>query len=74
MFDMNYLNGMWWEYKIRAYAPVNRGGGLLIETVHRGEASRDMEISVFKDRMKRGEIDHIEVIDMINHTTERLYA
>ncbi len=64
----------WWEYKIRAYYPPNQGGGLAIETVHRGEASRDLEIEVFKTRMKRREISHIEVIDMIKHTTERIYG
>jgi hypothetical protein len=64
----------WWEYKIRAYRPPNKGGGLLIETVHRGEHSRDMEIGIFQDRMKRGEISHIEVIDMVNYKTTTLYA
>jgi hypothetical protein len=63
----------WWEYRIRAFRPPNQGGGLLIETVHRGEASRDMEIDVFKTRMKRGEVDHIEVIDMTNFKIETIY-
>ena len=30
-----------WEYTIRAYRPPNLGGGLLMETVHIGTASRD---------------------------------
>lgn len=64
----------WWEYRIRAYYPPNKGGGLAIETLHRGESSRDMEISIFKDRMARGEIDHIEVIDMTTYSVERIYG
>ena len=51
-----------WEYSIRAYRPPNQGGGLVLETVHVGTASRDIEIAVFRDRMQRGEIGHIEVI------------
>lgn len=68
------MTDTWWEYRIRAYRSPNKGGGLLIETVHRGESSRDMEIAVFKERMKRGEVDHIEVIDMINFTTTKVYS
>ncbi|MCR4301838.1 MAG: hypothetical protein NUV51_09530 [Sulfuricaulis sp.] len=63
-----------WEYMIRAYLPANKGGCLLIETVHRGEHSRDMEISIFKERMKRGEVGHIEVVDMVRFKMETLYA
>jgi hypothetical protein len=63
----------YWDYKIRAYLPPNKGGGLLVETVHRGESSRDMEISAFRGRMKRGEIGHIEVIDRVNHNTTTIY-
>jgi hypothetical protein len=51
-----------WEYTIRAYRPTNQGGGLDIETVHKGTASRDIEIAAFKSRMARGEISYIEVI------------
>jgi hypothetical protein len=57
-------NGQW-EYTIRAYYPPNKGGGLAIETVHVGQASRDIEIAAFKTRMARGEIGHIEVIEHI---------
>lgn len=51
-----------WEYTIRAYRPPNQGGGLVLETVHIGTSSRDMEIAVFRTRMARGDIDHIDVI------------
>ncbi len=68
------MTDVWWEYKIRAYYPPNRGGGLALETVHRGAHSRDTEIACFKERMKRGEISHIEVVDMLKHTTERVYG
>lgn len=51
-----------WEYTIRAYAPSNQGGGLLMETVHVGQASRDVEIEAFRSRAIRGEVGHLEVI------------
>ena len=54
-----------WDYRIRAYRPPNKGGGLLIETVHKGEASRDAELAAFQARMKRGEISHVEVISFV---------
>lgn len=67
------ING-WWEYRIRAYRPPNQGGGLLIETVHRGESSRDMEIDVFRARMARGEVGHIDVISLVPpYGTETIY-
>lgn len=54
-----------WAYTIRAYRPPNRGGGLLIETVHATAASRDIEVAAFRDRMRRGEVAHIEVIEHV---------
>lgn len=51
-----------WAYTIRAYRPTNKGGELVIETLHTNEQSRDAEISVFRERMARGEIDRIDVI------------
>lgn len=64
-----------WEYTIRAYRPTNQGGGLLMETVHVGTRSRDIEIEVFRTRMARGEISHIEVIAHVEpFDTRRLYV
>jgi hypothetical protein len=54
-----------WEYTIRAYAPTNQGGHLLIETVHVGTASRDIELSAYRERMRRGDVGHIEVISHV---------
>ncbi len=47
------------DYLIDAY----KGGQLLIGTWHRGIGSRDCEIQVFQERMKRGEVDSIIVHD-----------
>ena len=64
-----------WEYTIRAFYPPNRGGGLADETVHVGTASRDIEISVFRERMARGEISHIEVTSHVEpYGTETIYS
>jgi hypothetical protein len=64
-----------WEYTIRAYRPPNQGGGLLIETLHVGTVSRDIELSVYRDRMARGEIDHLELIEHIEpFGTTMIYA
>lgn len=49
------------DYTIKAFYPPNKGGGLAIHTWHIGTGSRDVEIAVFRERMARGEIDHIEV-------------
>lgn len=46
------------DWVINAY----KRGQILIGTWHRGLSSRDMEISIFKERIKRGEIDYIDVI------------
>ena len=54
-----------WEYTIRAYRPPNQGGELVLETVHVGESSRDMEVDVFRTRMRRDEIGKIEVISHV---------
>jgi hypothetical protein len=59
---------MSWEYRIRAYYPASaqrNPGGLAIETTHIGKPSRDIEISAFRARMKRGEIAYIEVISLV---------
>lgn len=50
------------DYVIQAY----RRNALVLETWHIGEASRDMEISVFKERIKKGEIDHIVVTNRMS--------
>ena len=63
-----------WDYKIRGFASHNRGGGLLLETVHKGEASRNVEIEAWRSRARReGGISHVEVVDMRRHTTETIY-
>jgi len=63
------------DYTIRAFAPPNRGGELLIETWHRGRASRDIEIATFRERMKRGEVSYIDVTSHIDPVgTERIYS
>jgi hypothetical protein len=48
-----------WDYTIRGY----RQKQLLLVTVHRGEASRDVELSVWRVRGLRGEATHVEVLD-----------
>lgn len=53
-----------WLYRIRGYAPTNQGGELLLETVHASEASRDIEIAAWRARIRRGEVSHIEVVDL----------
>ncbi len=74
MYRIPGLRNNKWEYTIRAYRGPNQGGGLVLETVHVGTASRDMEIAVFRTRMARGEISHIEVISHVEpFGTKRLY-
>lgn len=64
-----------WHYTIKAYAATNQGGGLVMETVHVGTASRDVEIAAFRTRMARREISYIEVIAHVEpFGTERIYS
>lgn len=58
-----------WDFRVRGYAggrhpkgiPV---GSLLLETVHKGEASAAIEIECWQERMCRGEVSHAELIDL----------
>ena len=64
-----------WAYTIRAYAPTNRGGALILETVHANAQSKNIEVEAFRARMARREIDHIEVIAHVEpFGVERIYA
>ena len=69
-----------WDYAIRAYYPPNvqpphTPNALAIETVHATEVSRDVEITAFRERMKRSEIGYIDVIDLISpYGIETIYA
>ena len=64
-----------WEYTIRAYRATNQGGGVLMETVHVGTASRDMEIAAYRARMRRGDVAKIEVIAHVEpYGTMTLYG
>ena len=61
------------DYEIKAYYPHNQGGGLAIHTWHIGKGSAQTELEVFADRMRRGEISHVELIDCNRYTTTTLY-
>ena len=58
-----------WDYTLRIYAPSNQGGHLLLETTHRGETSKDIELQVCRMRMATGEVGHVEVLDHARCTT-----
>jgi hypothetical protein len=59
---------MSWDYAIRSYAGHRhqklKAGTLVMETTHHGEASRDTEIAVYRDRIARGEIMLIEISNL----------
>jgi len=55
------------DYVLKAFAPENQGGHLVIGTWHRGEVSKDMELRVLRARHKRGEIGRIELVDRKRH-------
>jgi peroxiredoxin family protein len=61
-----------WLYTVRGYAsnqhpkyPEVKYGDLLLETKHATKASADLEVSVWKSRMKRGGVAYIEVISHV---------
>ena len=45
------------DYLVRGY----KGRELLVETWHIGEASKDLEVMVWKELIQRGEASHYEV-------------
>lgn len=49
-----------WDFKVSGY----KRGQLLCETVHRGVSSMEMEVDIWRERMKRNECDKIVVVDM----------
>lgn len=61
------------DYVLRAFAAPNRGGHLLIETWHIGDASKNMELDAMKARRARGEIGTIELVDCRKHVTSIVY-
>lgn len=69
------------RYEIKSYAGsrhprvkegLMRLNSMVLHTWHIGEASRDIEVAAYRERMKRGEITHIEVINCDTHETETL--
>jgi hypothetical protein len=51
---------MSWDWRIRSY---NRKNQLLLETVHKGNASKWAELQAYKARMQRGDdITRIEIV------------
>lgn len=56
------------DYIVRGF----RGTLLLVETWHVGEASKDLEVSCWRDRMQRGEATHVEVINRHSYKMETL--
>lgn len=52
------------RYLVRIYAPTNQGGHLLIETWHRTEASKEIEIAAALARARRGEVGYIHSVDL----------
>lgn len=60
-----------WDFRICGYATPNYSrdigvpvGAKLCETTHKGESSAYVEIEAWKERMRRGEVGHVELIDL----------
>ena len=54
-----------WAYTICVHRPARQGGGIVIESLHTDPFTLEIEIDLFKDRMKRGEVGMIEVISHV---------
>lgn len=66
-----------WDYKVRGYSSAKhrcgRFGILLLETVHKGKSSKDIEVEVWRDRAKeRKDVAYIQVIDLKTGETETI--
>ena len=58
-----------WDFRITGYAGhkhPNKApfGTQLMITTHKGESSAAMEIEVWQNRMRRGEVSYVELIDL----------
>lgn len=58
-----------WDFKVRGFAGGRHPSGvkpgtLLLETTHKGERSAYIEVETWKERMRRGEVSKVELIDM----------
>lgn len=83
---MAWLRGVEWDtawarwmmYAIRGFSSTARGykfGTLLLETTHQTEGSKDVEVSAWRERMKRGEVAYIEVTRLTSpYGMERITA
>ncbi|MFH0301415.1 hypothetical protein AAFX91_30190 [Bradyrhizobium sp. 31Argb] len=63
------------DWRIRAYyanrpAEAKNHGELALETWHRGDVSKEIELMVFHDRT---DIAYFDLVDCNAHTTTRLY-
>lgn len=65
-------------YAVRGYSSAARGyrfGTLLFETTHQTEMSKDVEVSAWRERMKRGEVAYVDVTWLTSpYGTERITA
>jgi hypothetical protein len=60
---------MRWDFKVSGFSGAHHPtsipfGTLLLTTTHIGESSAYAEIEAWRSRMGRGEIDHVELIDL----------
>lgn len=51
------------RWTIEMFAPVNRGGHLVLWTSHRTDSSKDIELSVCRARQARGELGRVVLHD-----------
>lgn len=57
-----------WLFRVRGFAghdhPYISHGRLLVDTVHDSESSASAEIDAWKVRMRRGQAERVELIDL----------
>lgn len=62
------------NWSVKAYAGAKhyaaRYGDLLLHTTHADEHSKDIEVSIWKERMARGECSKIEIINLETNDIE----
>jgi hypothetical protein len=58
------------DYEVKCY---NAKGNLEIHTWHVGVASRDMEVTVARKRLARGELSRVEVFNKVAMKMETIY-
>lgn len=60
------------RFQTKGFYPANQGGHLALHTWHTSEASLEAELAAWAERLKRGEISRVFVLNEAMHDVKEL--